>query len=100
MEVYGWAFLAGLAAVVCETLYARSVSFPLWTLPLFQPVIAYSIYRLVKGAHGNLISAVVVFGAMTLGLRILATLYMGKPVSIGVWVAVALVLAAQVARRF
>ncbi len=101
--VYFWGVLAAIAAVMLEGMYARApqfLSFPLvLALAVAQPTIAYSIYRMVHEST-TLIGAIVVFGFSTLILRTGMTLYLGQHISTGTWVAVGLVLLAQVARRF
>lgn len=99
--IYLWGVLAAVAAVILEGLYARTPRFLSlwWILLLLQPVIAYSIYRMVQSST-SIVGAVVVFGFATLCLRTGMSLYLGQTISAGTWVAVVLVFLAQIARRF
>ena len=101
--IYLWGVLAAVAAVILEGLYARTPRFLSWplvgVLAVAQPVIAYSIYRMVQSST-SIVGAVVVFGFATLCLRTGMSLYLGQTISTGTWVAVFLVFLAQIARRF
>ena len=98
--IYVWALLAGLAAVTLEAVYSRADRFreTVWWCLALQPVIAYSIFRMVKMSP-SIVSAIVAFSMATLALRVIVSLGLGQPVTRGQWAAVCLILLAQIARR-
>lgn len=104
MDIYLFGLLSGVAAVTLEWRYAISPTFWTWRVIgwvlVCQPIIAYSIYRLVK-ASPNLIVAIVVFSFSTLCLRTILTLTIQRQnISTGTWVALGLLVLSQLARRF
>lgn len=103
MDIYVFGFAAGVAAVVMEWRYATHDSFFSWqVLPwamVTSPIIMYSVFRMVK-ASPNLILALVIFSFSTLVFRLLVTWKMGQPITPGTWIALGLLLASQIARKF
>lgn len=98
--IYIWSLLAGLAAVTLEGAYSKADRFRdvVWWCLALQPVIAYSIFRMIK-LSPSIVSAIVAFSMATLALRVAMSLYLGQTVSRGQWVAVGLIALAQIARR-
>ena len=102
--IYAFAFLAAVAAVGAEALYSVTPSFWCWqiflSMVVVQPIIAYGVYNLVK-ASPNLIVAIVVFSFSTLALRVFWTVAVQRgSISLGTWLSLLLLVAAQFARRF
>ena len=99
--IYVWSLLAGGAAVTLEGVYSRADRFRevVWWCVALQPVIAYSIFRMVKMSP-SIVSAIVAFSMATLALRVIVSICLGQPVTRGQWLAVCLIMLAQIARRF
>ena len=99
MRVYVWGLLGSLLALAMESLFARHPYGALipW---IWVPAIAlnYVVYRLVTGAD-SLIGAFIVFSVCNVAGRVAITLSMGQPVSRGTWIAVVLLVLANVARK-
>lgn len=100
--IYAWGLAGGLAAVVMEVVYLRHQGSFVRLLPLvftFNTIISYSVFRLVKES-GNLVHAVLVFSLCTLSTRVVFTLLNGQEITRGTWVAIGLLLLAQLAKRY
>jgi len=103
MNPYAWALFAAVAAVTTEGLCARLSGEPylryLWLwIPLYIGI-NYPIYRIIGGAE-SLLDALVVFSMSTMALRVVVTFFiLRQRVAPGTWVAVGLVVAANLVRR-
>ena len=93
-----WALLAATGAVFLETVFRRYPSISWFQLlPIMIPVqlvISFGILNLVRRSE-SLLTAFVVFTCGTLGLRIVATAWLGDPIPPGVWLSLVFILLAR-----
>lgn len=99
-----WAVLAGIIAITAEYMYIR-IQVPwwhyLWVWVPMQVLMSYCIYRLVTYQSANLLTAFVLFGTTTIGLRVLVTLFvLDSPVSRGTWIALLFMLVARISNTW
>lgn len=99
--IYLWGILASTLAVSLEALYRRSSVgwwslLPLTILPIL--LLNYALFRLLRGSD-SLLHAFIMFALCNLTLRTLtATLILRENVSTGTWIALGLVLGANVCK--
>ena len=93
-----WPWLGGCAAVLMETWFRTHREIPyLWQWPAIPLafVVNYAVYRIMRSAD-SLLAGFVLFGAVTLGLRIVVSLWLlGELVTWRTWVALALLTTAK-----
>ena len=93
-----WPWIGGLAAVLMETWFRTHREVPyLWQWPAIPLafVVNYSIYRIMRSAD-SLLAGFVVFSTVTLGLRIVMSLwFLGELVTWRTWLALGLLTAAK-----
>lgn len=99
-----WGLGAGAPAVLAEYLY-RTLPGPwhhyLWIWVPLQMAIGYCIYRLVTMPGSSLLDAFVVWALCTTALRVAVSQFaLNEPIKTGTWVALVLVLLANVAKTF
>ena len=104
MNMYLWPLAAAFTAVGLEFFY-RTHPGDFWRfLWLTAPgniFIGYAVYRLVTVPGLSFINAFIIFGMCTLGSRVLITLFLLRdPVSKGTWVALGLVILANIAKAW
>lgn len=101
-----WGIGAAIPAVLAEYLYKTWPSeWPWWYgLPVWIPIqlgIGYCIYRLVSIPNTTLLSAFVAWAFCTTFMRVLVSVgILGENVGKGTWIALGLVVMAQVAKSF
>jgi hypothetical protein len=102
-SIFLWGLAAGAPAVYNEYLY-RTLPGPwssyLWIWIPSQLVIGYAIYRMVTTPNMTLLDAFIVWALATTVLRIIATYALGDTVRSATWVALVLVLLANVVKTF
>ena len=93
-----WPWLGGLAAVLMETWFRTHREVPYlqqWPAIPLAFVVNYSIYRIMRSAD-SLLAGFVVFSTVTLGLRIVMSLwFLGELVTWRTWLALGLLTAAK-----
>lgn len=97
MSIIFWSLVAGLAAVGNEAIFrshrdSTFASVMLYTVPI-QVVVSYSIWRLLH--EQTIIGFAIIFGMVTAGLRIGATMLLGDIVKTGELVGFGLLVAAN-----
>ena len=92
---YIYGTVAGLLAVALEALYTRTPSYVdrLWIIVPTSLAISWCIYQLVR-ASPSIVSAVVVFTAVTLPARVGFALWLGQAIGAGTWMACGLLVIA------
>lgn len=99
-----WGLAAAVPAVTAEYLY-RTLEGP-WSKHLYlwiplQVLIGYAIYRLVTTPNQTLVDAFITWTLCTTALRVFASVtLLGETVRLGTWVALGLVLLAQLAKGY
>lgn len=103
MKLYLWGILASMIAIGLETLYRSSTKTWVEHLPItFVPILLLNLLLyLLLTESGSLLGAFILFSACNLLLRISVVLvYLREPVSRGTWIAMILLMLAQVSKRF
>lgn len=95
-----WALLASLTAIGLELAYKSTERSWVGLLPFtLAPILFlnFALFQLLRGRP--LLSAFILFGLCNLAIRIGANLiYLKEPVSKGIWIALGLVLLANLAK--
>lgn len=93
-----WPWIGGIAAVLMETWFRTHRDVPyLWQWPAIPltMVVNYAVYRILRTAD-SLLAGFIVFSTVTLGLRVLVTVWwLGELVTWRTWVALILLTGAK-----
>ncbi len=96
-----WALLASITAVGCETYFKLNPGKMYWELPWALPLgilVNVGIWGLLRTE--TIFGMAVIFGFLTVMLRIGATYYLGEKPTLGTWIAFGLLVLAMIVKLF